>query len=388
MKQSKYVVGLMSGTSLDGIDAVVVEIKDIEGNIDMELLCFLTLPYSSAIKEQILMLCDPHQARIEDISSMNMLLGELFANASLQVIKEAGLLQKDILLISSHGQTIFHQPDSKLLDGREITSTLQIGDIGVIAERTGITTIGDFRTRDMAAGGKGAPLVPYADYMLFREKNYGRVLVNIGGISNITTLPKNCAKTDIYAFDTGPGNMLIDAFVEWVTNGNQTYDRDGKLASKGEVNDAWLKELLEHPHYKLQPPKSTGREMFGKAYATKLWHEAANLKLRDTDKIATITALTAKSIVNEINRYIEPGEIKEVLISGGGGFNHTLMNMIKSYLPNDIDFKKTDEYGMPADAKEAMVFALLGYQCFNKRTNNLPAATGAEKSVIMGKIAW
>ncbi|WP_206207745.1 anhydro-N-acetylmuramic acid kinase [Virgibacillus profundi] len=388
-KTVNYVVGLMSGTSLDGIDAGLVEIKaDTNDDIDIKLIHFQSQSFSSEIKEKILNLCIADEARIEDISAMNMLLGELFAEAAEKVIEEAGLSPSDILLISSHGQTIYHQPNPIPIDKRKITSTLQIGDISVIAERTGITTIGDFRTRDMAAGGQGAPLVPYADYMLFRSKEFGRVLVNIGGISNITVLPKNCTEKEVIAYDTGPGNMLIDAFTNWATNGEQPYDKNGLLAAKGKSSNNWLEKLLQHNYFKLPSPKSTGRELFGIQYAEVLWDEAQRLAIDNHDRLATVTELTAKSLTMEINNYIESGIVKEVLVSGGGRYNGTLMKSICSHLPKDVQLMGTEEYGMSAEAKEAITFALLGYQCYNKKTNNFPSATGANHDVIMGKIAW
>lgn len=383
---SCYVVGLMSGTSLDGIDAALVQISVVDNKLDLHPIHFIELPLSSEIKEKIMKLCDPETARIEDISVMNMLLGERFADAAIKVIKEGGLTPKEVMLISSHGQTIFHQPDAVTMDGTAITSTLQIGDIGVIAERTGVTTVGDFRTRDMAAGGQGAPLVPYADYMLFKEAAFGRVLVNIGGIANITILPKNCNESDVIAYDTGPGNMIIDTFTNWATDGEKDYDHDGHFAATGMVDEKWLEELLTHDYFKLRPPKSTGREMFGMHVAKKLWNDAE--KLRPIDKIATMTELTAVTIAQEINKHIETTGIQEVLISGGGRYNKTLMNRIIANLSEKFCVIGTDEAGMPADAKEAITFALLGYQCYNKKVNNLPAATGANHHVIMGKIAW
>ena len=386
MKDTCYAVGLMSGTSLDGIDAAVVKITETEEKPNIQLVHFLSSSYSQKMKEEILALCDPQKAKVEDISAMNMLLGEMFAEAALKAIHDAKLLPEDILFISSHGQTIFHQPKPKVIAGKDITSTLQIGDIGVIAEVTGITTVGDFRTRDVAAGGQGAPLVPFADYLLFKEKEYGRALVNIGGISNFTILPKDCQESDVIAYDTGPGNMIIDAFVHWATEGMQTYDKDGARAAAGNINEEWLQELLQHEYYGLPYPKSTGREMFGTEYARALWEIKSNMHVND--KIATVTDLTAKSIAQEIRKHADKSNIKEVLISGGGRYNQTLMERIAFHLPKGITVAGTEKYGMSADAKEAITFALLGYQCYYRKTNNLPTATGATKPVVMGKIAW
>ncbi|WP_231505611.1 anhydro-N-acetylmuramic acid kinase [Bacillus sp. EB01] len=384
-KTEKIVIGLMSGTSLDGIDAALVSIKEEKEDIQLNLLHFTTLPYSEMVRETILRLCDPDKARIEDISAMNMLLGELFADAAKKVVTEANKTMDEIDLISSHGQTIFHQPEHAEIAGYSISSTLQIGDIGLIAERTGVTTVGDFRTRDMAAGGQGAPLVPYADQLLFREKGHGRVLVNIGGIANITVLPPEISEESILAFDTGPGNMIIDAFAGWATNGKQSFDENGSIAAGGKADEDWLNKLLAHEYYKQTPPKSTGRELFGIEYARKCWEESS---LSAADKLATVTELTARTLASDITRYIESHKIKEVFVSGGGWHNRTLIERLQIQLPNAIKIGSTEELGIPGDAKEAVVFALLGYQCLMKRYNNLPSATGARSEVIMGKIAW
>lgn len=257
-----------------------------------------------------------------------------------------------------------------------------------MAERTGITAVGDFRTRDMAVGGSGAPLVPYADHMLYAKEKYGRVLVNIGGISNITVLSKGAIAANVIAYDTGPGNMIIDAFVSWATAGRECFDRNGDIARRGMVDERWLNKLLDHPYFEQNYPKSTGREMFGVGFARKIWEEAESLYINQVDRIATVTALTAKTIAKEILNHSKTAYVKEVLISGGGRNNQTLFNSIQEYLPKDISVVGIEEYGMVADAKEAVIFALLGYQCFKKKTNNLPSATGATKEVVMGKIAW
>ncbi|WP_231495758.1 anhydro-N-acetylmuramic acid kinase [Paucisalibacillus sp. EB02] len=383
-----YAVGIMSGTSLDGIDVAVVKISEEEENVQLELTHFDSIPYSAEVKQEILELCDPAKANIQMISSMNMLLGRLYGEAALTVIKASGLQPEDIAFISSHGQTIFHQPEAITIGIHNVTSTLQIGDISTIAEQTGITTVGDFRTRDMAVGGQGAPLVPYADYLLFRDKEIGRVLVNIGGITNLTILPANGNEDLVKAYDTGPGNMIMDYFAKRITNGKQGYDKNGELASGGKVIHDWLEDLLNEPYYALEPPKSTGRELFGEEYASSLWDTADKLAISLVDRIATVTKLTAVTLTDQIKLHLESANIQEVFISGGGCYNPTLMREIESGLPTDIKLRKMDEIGMPADAKEAMVFALLGYQYLNKRTNNFPPATGAKRKVMLGKVAW
>ena len=378
----------MSGTSLDGVDAALVKIVEAGDNLDIELVKYLSVPYSQEVKRRLFEACTPELATVEAISLMNMYLAEIFSEATLTLIDQANLTPRDILLVSSHGQTIFHQPVPITIEGREMKSTLQIGDIGVIAERTGITTVGDFRTRDMAVGGGGAPLVPYADHMLYTNKSHGRVLVNIGGISNITVLPKGSTASEVIAYDTGPGNMIIDAFVQWATDGNSSYDHDGAIAARGKVNEKWLTELLENPFFHKGYPKSTGREMFGINFASNLWKEADNEGISIDDRIATITALTARTLSQEIIRFIESAQIEEVIVSGGGRHNSTLFTSLKAYMPKHVTVAGMEAYGMCADAKEAVIFALLGYQCLKKKTNNLPSATGAKKEVVMGKIAW
>lgn len=377
----------MSGTSLDGMDAALVKIMDDHEAISIELVHFTSITYSLEIKEALLRLCHPDTAQLEQISMMNMYLGHTFSTAANKVITEAGFSKEDILLIGSHGQTIYHQPHPISIEGQKITSTLQIGDIGVIAEKTGVMTVGDFRTRDMAAGGLGAPLVPYVDHLLFSNQLYGRVLVNIGGIANITILPKNAKKTDVFAYDTGPGNMVIDAFTRWSTNDEQTYDHDGQLAALGNINELFLSELLENDYFKRLSPKTTGRELFGEQYAERVWKQASKKQLDQHDRMMTITELTARTIVLEIQQHVKENGIKEVLISGGGRYNQTLMNRIAAQLPG-ITVLATDHYHVDADAKEAIAFAILGYQCYHQRPNNIPSATGAKAEVVMGKIAW
>lgn len=388
MEQTSYAVGLMSGTSLDGIDAALVEINELDDGLSLDLVAFLTMPFSDAVREQIVACCDVNTADIERVSAMNMVLAEWFSSAALEVIDKAGLRTEDVLLIASHGQTVFHQPIPVEIDGEKVTSTLQIGDISVIAERTGVMTVGDFRPHDMAVGGEGAPLVPYADYMLFKEEDFGRVLVNIGGIANITVISAGLVEEGVMAYDTGPGNMIIDAFVSYATDGEQTYDENGDMARRGTIHGGWLARLMQHDYFIQDAPKSTGREMFGEHYASALWKDADVYGLSAVDKIATVTALTARTIADEIDKYITSGVVEEILISGGGRFNSTLLERIRIQLPDGVKMMPTDEIGMPADAKEAMIFALLGYQCWHKRPNNLPAATGADKPVVMGKIAW
>lgn len=387
--KESYVVGLMSGTSLDGVDAALVKIIESDGKnkkFQTQLIHFITIDYPAYIQTELLKLCDPESARLDVISKMNMYLGEIFADAVFKVISESSVSTSDVGLISSHGQTIYHQPNPKLIDEKQITSTFQIGDINVISERTGITTVGDFRTRDMAAGGQGAPMVPYFDFKLFRSTHMKRVLLNIGGIANLTYLPKSACDYNVFAYDTGPGNMIIDAFAKWITDYNQPVDWNGQLARQGEINEKWLSHLLDHEYYNFSPPKTTGRELFGERHAAKLWEDAERIGVSKLDRIATITELTALTITNEIKKMNEGADNLEVLSSGGGVNNNFLMERLRGHLPT-INVKKIDDEEITADSKEAIAFALLGYQCYHNRTNNLPNVTGASNASVMGKLA-
>lgn len=381
------VIGLMSGTSLDGMDIAIVDLQKRKENIDLELRYFQTVPYEKEIKKKLEKIVVPSAASPE-ISSMNMLLGEVFAEGILHAIEDSGIQISDIKLISSHGQTIFHDSVLRKDVSSHRPNTLQIGDISVIAERTGITTIGDFRTRDMAVGGQGAPLVPFLDYHLFKSKDKGRALLNIGGIANITVIPPNSNNTEVIAYDTGPGNMLLDAFVFWHTKGKESYDDSGALASKGMVDEEWLEELLKHPYYEKNLPKTTGREQFGMEYARELWEEAEKRDIPPLNRIATLTSLTSVTLGKALANYIKKDRIEEIYISGGGWHNRTMIERLKAYLPKNVKISSSKELGIDGDAKEAIAFALFGYLGFHKQPNNLPAATGASKTVMMGKISW
>jgi anhydro-N-acetylmuramic acid kinase len=377
----------MSGTSLDGLDIALVDFSFEEGNIRHDLLHFVTVPYDDGLKQELHNLMDP-TAPLHLVSSMNMYLGERYAELLTEALQQAGVDFETIDLISTHGQTIWHEPAVERTRTYARPNTMQIGDIAVLAERTGKTVIGDFRTRDMAAGGQGAPLVPFADQVLFQSELIGRVLLNIGGIANMTVLPRRGSQQPIVAYDTGPGNMVIDACVAKLTGGQSSFDKDGELAAGGTVDDEWIDRLMSHEYFAAPAPKSTGRELFGTAFVEMFWAEGNERGRSSTDKIATATMLTAKTIATEIQRYIETHDVKEVIVSGGGVHNQTLMGFLKAMLPEDVKFVTTGDLGINADAKEAFVFALLGYLGINKTPNSLPAATGAEKATIMGKIAW
>jgi len=379
-KGKMRVVGLMSGTSADGVDAAVVEI----GRGKVRLLAFDTFAYPAALRRRILDLCRPESARLDDICHYNFVLGEVFADAVIKLCSKSGISLGSINLIGSHGQTIYHQPRGKRYGRRMIRSTLQIGEPSVIAQRTGITTVADFRPRDMAAGGEGAPLVPYADYVLFKHKRLTRAVQNIGGVANVTFLPGGCTQDDIIAFDTGPGNMVIDGIIHLITGGRKRYDAGGKIAARGTVNKRLLDELLRHPFFRRRPPKSTGREEFGADFAEQIYLKAGKKGLDDDDLVVTVTALTAKSIAQAYHNFL-PVIPDELILCGGGSHNGTLVEMLHAELP-DVKMLSTDDFGISVDAREAVSFAILAWATIKGMTNNVPTATGAERPVILGKI--
>lgn len=378
------VIGLISGTSTDGIDAALVEISGRGLTSRLHLLRFATYPYPPELRARLVRLT--HAGRVEELSQLNVYVGELFARAAVRIAREARIPLQKIGLIGSHGQTICHQPVPFKLGGIKIRSTLQIGEPSVIAERTGITTVADFRQRDMAAGGEGAPLTPYLHYILFHSPRIARLVVNIGGISNLTYLPAERGLPNILAFDTGPGNMLIDGIVQHRTKGRRTMDRSGAMARRGRVHAALLKELLEHPFLNRKPPKTTGREQFGLAMIRRVARRARVLGMNQWDLLATVTAFTAGSIASAYTRFVLPkGRVEEVIVGGGGTRNPTLMRNLQEAFDRVpvITFEKFD---LDSRALEAMAFALFAYQGIQGEPNSVPSATGARREVVMGKI--
>ena len=377
------VIGLMSGTSCDGIDAALVAVRGHGLHTRVRLVAFETVPYPASVRRLIAQVSDAATGTVNLVCRANVLLGELFAEAAAAVAAQAGVDLRRVSLIGSHGQTIHHLPKARMLGGRRVAATLQIGEPSVIAERTGVTTVADFRPRDMACGGQGAPLVPYVDCLLFRHRSRGRLLLNIGGIANVTHLPPACGADDVLAFDTGPGNMVVDALVARLTCGRERFDRGGQRAARGTLDAGLLERLLRHSFLRQRPPKSTGREMFGAAFADALVRDAGGC----TDGlVATATAFTAASIHDAWRRHVRPrGDVAEVIVSGGGCHNHTLMAWLaERFAP--IAVTSSDECGVPADAKEAMAFAILAHETAGGRPGNLPAATGARERVVLGKI--
>ena len=380
VKDKIRVAGLMSGTSVDGVDVAIVDITKQK----VKLFAFDVFPYPNALRREILRLCSPETALLDKICHYNFVLGKVFADAIIKLCSQSGIPLKSIDLVGSHGQTIYHNPRGKRYSKKTIRSTLQIGEPSVIAQRTGITTVADFRPRDMAAGGEGAPLVPYADYILFGRNRSSRAVQNIGGIANVTFLPRSCKQDDIVAFDTGPGNMVIDGVIRLISNGRRRFDSGGKMAAQGTVNKRLLNEMLRHPFLRRRPPKSTGREEFGISFANKIYKQAAEKGIADTDIVATVTAFTAKSIARAYHEFL-PAIPDEIILCGGGSRNNTLVEMLRCELP-DAKMCSTDDFDISVDAKEAVSFAILAWATIKGLANNVPGVTGAERPVIMGKI--
>ena len=396
-KQSKaavkqYYIGLMSGTSVDGIDAAVIEITnqhDQQLGINVNLLAFENTPFPEHVRNQIFDLFDPAKATIDKVGLMNMWLGELYSQAALSILAKSGLEANQIAAIGSHGQTIYHAPAVEMRDGYSLRYTVQIGEGAVIANRTGIPCVSDFRVADMAVGGQGAPLVPFTEYVLFAEKNRALLLQNIGGIGNITVLPKQGHIDDVFAFDTGPGNMIID---ELVSNLYPPLKMDigGQIAAKGKIIKPLLDYMQQDEYYRLPLPKSTGREYFGKQYVTKLLEMMKLNKWQAEDVIATATYITAWSILDSYERYIGPEhEVEQLIVAGGGSYNMTLINMMQElFAKHNIKVLTQEDIGQNSDAKEAIAFAILAYYTMQRIPNNVTAVTGANKPVVMGKVSW
>lgn len=382
-KDEKYVIGIMSGTSVDGIDVALVKITGHGLRTSIEPVAFENYPFSSEVRELIFQLFELESSNVRAISQMNFLLGELYAQAVFKICEKAHLKVADVDLVGCHGQTVYHHPQVEVIDGIKVSSTLQIGEGSVIAKKTGIVTINDFRVGDMALGGLGAPLVPYPEFLLYRSHEKTIALQNIGGIGNVTILPADCELLDVYAFDTGPGNMVMDGVIHYLTDGVQSYDMNGEMGAKGCVDEAFLASLLEDPYFKLVPPKTTGREYFGKAYV-EAFIEAGRLRgLSDEDLVCNATALTAKSITLSYEWFVKH-PIDQVIIGGGGSYNKTLIQMLKSELSAEV--MTQEEYGLNSDAKEAIAFAILANETIHGHPSNVPSVTGALQPTILGKI--
>ena len=374
-------IGLMSGTSADSIDAACVRFEGAPPRLDWELLSFVTLPMTAELRQEIFAAFRPETGTVDKLCQLNFTLGEWFAKASLEAVKAANLTPAQVDFIGSHGQTVWHIPPNS---GEGVPSTLQLGNPAVIAERTGITVVSDFRSRDMAAGGQGAPLVPFVDNLLLSHPTLSRAVQNIGGIGNVTWLPAG-GVGEAFGFDTGPGNMLLDRAAEVLTQGQMRCDMDGKMAFAGNVQENFLQKWMsEEPYFTRKPPKSTGRELFGVQRCDVYLKEMAGLPKEDI--LATLTAFTARSTAEAYKNFL-PALPDEVLLCGGGARNPAIAAMLQKELPTSR-IGRTEDAGLPGDSKEAVAFAVLGYETMNRRPGNLPAATGASGPVVLGSITY
>jgi anhydro-N-acetylmuramic acid kinase len=370
------VVGLMSGTSVDGIDAAVVDVSLADETLSVRLLGYTEMPIDENLRERIHALFSPEQSRIDEVCEVNVLLGEAFARTAARAVEQAGVRAD---LIASHGQTVWHEvaPD-------RTRSTLQLAEPSVIAERSGVTTVADFRPRDIAAGGQGAPLASWGDALLFGDAQLSRAVQNIGGIGNVTWVPPGAQWEAMLAFDTGPGNALIDHAVWRFSGGMQRVDRDGALAAAGRVDDRLLSDLLSDAYFTLQPPKSTGRERFGAQFADPIIDRALSDGLRQSDVVATLTAFTAHSIADQYRRFL-PGRPDEVVVGGGGSRNPVLMQLLSELL-DPSQLRLHEDFGLPSIGREAVYFALMGHEALFGRANTIASCTGASHPVVMGKL--
>jgi anhydro-N-acetylmuramic acid kinase len=422
------VMGLMSGTSADGIDAALVHISDRPPQLRTRLQGFACFPYPPRVRREILRLASGEPAPVAAVARLNVLLGELFAHAARQACRRFRISPRLVDLIGSHGQTIYHQGRPSAHLGRpRICATLQIAEPAVIAARTGIPTVGDFRPADLAAGGQGAPLVPFVDCLLYRDPHRGRVALNIGGIANLTAIPPGGADTPVrapgslagrhlinayrgselqlrrsrpqkigalapaagvFAFDTGPGNMLIDALAAHLSSGRLRYDRDARMARRGRLEPALLAALLADPYFRRPPPKSAGREQFGPAFLARALAWAKRAALRPEDFMHTATLLTPVTILDALHRWVQPHmRVDDLIVSGGGAHNPLILSHLRAGLPG-MKFFSSGEWGVPEDAKEAFAFAVLAYESYHRRPANLPSATGASRPAVLGKLCF
>jgi anhydro-N-acetylmuramic acid kinase len=378
----------MSGTSADAIDVALARISRAAPHLNAKLMNHTSINFPDALRKEILRVAEQQPISAGELSQLNFRLGETFAEAALTACRRFRIATRKIALIGSHGQTIFHQGQPVRYLGRTTASTLQIGEPAIIAARTGITTVADFRPADIARGGQGAPLVPYADYLLYRHKKIGRVSLNLGGIANITVIPANAKPSQVFAFDTGPANMLIDGLVAHFTRGRQRYDSNARLAQQGSPFPAFLNELMRDPYLKLAPPKSTGREYYGRTYLQKLLAMGKGHRAKANDLIRAATIFTALSVVDALNRFVLPKtKIHQLIVSGGGAHNPLIRAQLAAALPQ-IEIVRSPQLGVPEDAKEAFAFAILAFETFNQRPSNLPSATGARGPAILGKISY
>ena len=381
-KGSRLVVGLMSGTSVDCIDAALVSISGSGTSTRFRQIAFVSHPYPKGFREHVLKNSLPGTGSVDMISTLNILIAQFFADAVKAVAKKARIPLSRIDLIGSHGQTIHHLPEDRSIFGKRVRSTLQIGDPSTIAKLTGIVTVGDFRTGDMALGGQGAPLVPYFDFIAFRSRKKNRALLNIGGIANMTLLPKNCTVRDVLAFDTGPGNMVVDALTKKFYG--TTFDANGAVAQSGRILTNLIGAMLKHHYFKKRPPKSTGREFFGKMFVNDVLDVSRGARKRDI--IATVTEFTPLTIYLQYALFLSKRcKLDELIVSGGGSHNAYMMEALGRYF-SPAKIMTSDDLGVSTDSKEAVCFAVLANETISGNPSNVPRVTGAKVPTILGKI--
>jgi anhydro-N-acetylmuramic acid kinase len=388
------VAGIMSGTSADGIDVALVRVDQRSsrgrrgngphGASRFKLVGHSHFAYPTPVRRAVLAAMNAKEASVANLARLNFLLAELYADA---VVETQRRLRVRPVLIGCHGQTLYHQGETEPFLGRRVSVTWQTGEGAVIAARVGVPVVSDFRPADMAAGGKGAPLVPFLDYLLYRDQKIGRIVQNIGGIANLTAIPAGGPPEKVIAFDTGPGNMVIDAVTEQLFG--KAFDRDGKIAATGNIKDKVVAGVLREKFFQQKPPKTAGREEFGREFARGFVKRCGRIAKEDV--VATATAVTAKSIAQAIRRFVikRSGSYGELIVSGGGASNPTLLAMLANELrPIGVALRLSDEFGLPSAAKEAAAFALLAYETWHRRPSNIPSATGAKRPAILGKISY
>ncbi len=384
LKNKKYIIGLMSGTSLDGVDAVLIEIKGSGISTKLKQLGFITHPFPKGLKEKLLGNSSNFSGNVTDICRLNFLIALIYVDAIKKLCKKVKIPLDIIDLIGSHGQTIHHLPQKINYFGYTFGSTLQIGDPSIIAKKTGILTIGDFRTGDVALGGEGAPLVPYFDFIMFHSKTKNRALLNIGGISNITILDKKGNASSVIAFDTGPGNMMVDFLSQRFFN--VEYDKNGTIASSGKISQKLFEALIQRDEYiERGIPKSTGREYYGKQFLSPVFKKIKQVSSQDW--LTTVTNFTAYGVFRNYEKYIKiETEIDELFVSGGGAKNRYLIQSLKKYFGKNVKINNVKNLGISPDAKESICFAVLANETISGNPSNIPRVTGAEKNTILGKI--
>ena len=385
------VAGVMSGTSADGINVALVKVvwaqatrpRAAATGLGFEFIAHAEYPYPKKVRQAVLQAMNATQASVADLSRLNFLLGELYADAVLATQRR---FRRKVELVGCHGQTLYHQGQLAPFLGRRLAVTWQTGEAAIIAARVGVPVVSDFRPADMAAGGKGAPLVPFLDYLLYRDRKVGRVVQNIGGIANLTAIPARASSKEVLAFDTGPGNMVIDAVTDRLFG--KPYDRDGRIAATGSVLEDVVSGVLRLPFFHQKPPKTAGREEFGREFVRQFLKRCG--RAPKADVVATATSLTACSIADALRRFVLPrGSFGDFVASGGGANNPTLLAMLANELaPLSLTIRASDEFGLPSEAKEAAAFALMAYETWNRRPSNVPSATGAKRLAILGRISY